>query len=101
MADLQNPYRQIPSETGGQAYHMECVFCHEWHSMYSSAPFMHAIGCPAGMLEREEFLKRQVGMKQGTIAVIVLGIIAVVIVGYVLFWGTVGAVAYHFIYKLW
>jgi hypothetical protein len=55
MADLQNPYRQLPSETGGQAYHMECVFCHEWHSMMSSAPFVHAITCPAGILEQQEF----------------------------------------------
>ncbi len=71
--------------------------------MYSAAPFIHAIGCPAGMLEREEFAQRQVGMRpgSGTVVAIVLGIIAVVITGYVLFWGTVGVVIYHFVHKLW
>lgn len=67
-ADLQNPYRQLPSETGGQAYHMECEFCHEWGSMYSSAPFIHAADCPAGKLEQEEFaaMRKREQEKKGT-----------------------------------
>lgn len=32
---------------------------------------------------------------------VVLGMIAVVVTGALIFWGTVGAVAYHFIHKLW
>jgi hypothetical protein len=38
---------------------------------------------------------------QGLFVAVVLGIIAVVVAGYFLFWGTVGVVAYHFIHKLW
>jgi len=32
---------------------------------------------------------------------IVLGIIGLAVAAYLLFWGTVGVVAYHFIHKLW
>jgi hypothetical protein len=35
------------------------------------------------------------------IIAVVLGIIAVVLAGYFLFWGTVGVVIYHFVHKLW
>jgi len=95
MADLKNPYRQLPSETGGQAYHMECVFCHEWGSMYSSAPFVHAIPCPAGILEQQEFAARK---KKGTnmgrkIARFFVGIVYLLLLAFVagIFLGMLGA----------
>ena len=41
------------------------------------------------------------GIQTGTVAAVVLGIIVVVVTAYIVFWGTVGTVAYHFIHKLW
>lgn len=40
-------------------------------------------------------------MRDGKFVFAVLGIIAVVVTGYVVFWGTIGAVVYHFVHKLW
>lgn len=40
-------------------------------------------------------------MKPGTIGGIILVFIAVVCAGYVLFWGTVGAIIIHFVKKFW
>jgi len=63
MADLQNPYRMLPTDDGGESYHMECVFCKEWGNILQSAPFRHTDDCPAGKLEQEEFAKMRAASK--------------------------------------
>ena len=39
--------------------------------------------------------------QENTFLYIVLGMIAVVVTGAIVFYGTIAAVAYHFIHKLW
>ncbi len=48
---LQNPYRMLPTDDGGESYRMECVFCKEECNIMSR--FQHAPNCPAGKLERK------------------------------------------------
>jgi hypothetical protein len=53
MADLDNPYRMLPTDDGGQSYQMECVFCKEWGNIMSRNPFAHTADCPAGIREKQ------------------------------------------------
>jgi hypothetical protein len=47
---LENPYRMLPADDGGESYRMECIFCKEEGNIMSK--FQHAANCPAGKLER-------------------------------------------------
>ena len=47
---LQNPYRMLPADDGGESYRMECVFCQAEGNVMSS--FQHALNCPAKKFER-------------------------------------------------
>jgi hypothetical protein len=49
---LENPYRMLPTDDGGESYRMECVFCKEESNIMST--FQHAANCPAGKLEKKK-----------------------------------------------
>jgi len=53
MTDLENPYRMLPTDDGGESYRMECAFCLEEGNIMSK--FIHAPDCPAGKLEQARF----------------------------------------------
>jgi hypothetical protein len=58
---LENPYRMLPADDGGQSYQMECKFCKEWGNIMQRDPFVHTADCPAGKLEKKEFAKLRKG----------------------------------------
>jgi hypothetical protein len=53
---LENPYRMLPTDDGGESYRMECVFCKEEGNIMSK--FEHAINCRAGQLEKKQRRER-------------------------------------------
>jgi hypothetical protein len=53
--ELENPFRMLPTDDGGESYRMECVFCKEEGNIMSR--FTHAADCPAGRLEQERLTK--------------------------------------------
>jgi hypothetical protein len=53
MTDLENPYRMLPTDDGGESYRMECAFCLEEGSIMSK--FIHTPDCPAGELAQARF----------------------------------------------
>jgi hypothetical protein len=54
---LENPYRMLPADDGGESYRMECIFCREEDNIMSR--FQHAPKCPAGKLEEAEFAAKR------------------------------------------
>ena len=54
---LENPYRMLPTDDGGESYRMECKVCKEEGSIRGK--FIHAVDCPAGKLEEQEFKRMQ------------------------------------------
>jgi hypothetical protein len=52
---LENPYRMLPTDDGGESYRMECTFCREEGNIMSQLPFQHKAQCPAGKLEAAQF----------------------------------------------
>ncbi len=50
---LENPYRMLPADDGGQSYQMECKFCKEWGNIMQRDLFVHTADCPAGKLEKK------------------------------------------------
>jgi len=48
---LENPYRMLPADDGGESYRMECIFCKEEGNIMSK--FQHAPKCSAGKLEKK------------------------------------------------
>ena len=49
---LENPYRMLPADDGGESYRMECIFCKEEGNIMSN--FQHAPECRAGKLEKHQ-----------------------------------------------
>jgi len=43
--EIDNPYRMLPADDGGQSYRMECVICKAEGNILSK--FFHEEGCPA------------------------------------------------------
>lgn len=52
---LENPYRVLPADDGGESYRMECIFCKEEGNIMSK--FQHALNCSAGELEKKQHPK--------------------------------------------
>jgi hypothetical protein len=50
---LENPYRMLPADDGGESYRMECIFCREEGNIMSR--FQHAPKCPAGKVEEAKY----------------------------------------------
>jgi hypothetical protein len=50
---LENPYRMLPADDGGESYRMECIFCRE--ECHIMSRFRHAPDCPAGKTEEAKF----------------------------------------------
>ena len=50
---LENPYRMLPADDGGESYRMECTVCLEEGSIMGK--FIHDPQCPAGQLEEKQF----------------------------------------------
>ncbi len=59
MTDLENPYRMLPSDDGGESYRMECTFCLEEGNIMSK--FIHTPDCPAGKREQVRFEAMRTG----------------------------------------
>jgi hypothetical protein len=51
---LENPYRMLPTDDGGESYQMECTFCKAWGNILQRDPFVHKADCPAGKLEQKQ-----------------------------------------------
>jgi hypothetical protein len=47
---LENPYRMLPTDDGGESYRMECIFCKEEGNIMSK--FTHAENCPSKDADR-------------------------------------------------
>jgi hypothetical protein len=47
--ELENPYRMLPTDDGGESYRMECKVCLEEGSIMGK--FIHKKDCPAAKLE--------------------------------------------------
>ena len=43
--EIENPYRMLPTDDGGESYRMECIICKAEGSIMGK--FMHLEGCPA------------------------------------------------------
>jgi hypothetical protein len=43
--ELENPYRMLPTDDGGESYRMECKVCKAEGSVMGK--FFHERGCPA------------------------------------------------------
>jgi hypothetical protein len=43
--EVDNPYRMLPTDDGGESYRMECIICKEEGSIMGK--FYHKPGCPA------------------------------------------------------
>lgn len=39
-------YKMLPTDDGGESYHMECTLCKEIGNMLSQEEFPHADNCP-------------------------------------------------------
>ena len=49
---LENPYRMLSADDGGESYRMECIFCKAEGNIMSK--FQHAPKCSAGKLEKQQ-----------------------------------------------